>query len=51
MKVAKIPLNEAAGQILLHNQAGPDGRKILKKGQRLTAEDISLLRDLGRGQI
>lgn len=51
MKVAKVPLNEAAGHILLHNQAGPDGRKALKKGQRLSLEDIALLRKLGREQL
>lgn len=51
MKVAKVPLPEAAGHILLHNQAGPDGRKALKKGQRLSTEDIVLLRDLGREQV
>lgn len=51
MKVAKVPLNEAAGHILLHNQAGPDGRKALKKGQRLRIEDIALLRELGREQL
>jgi molybdopterin biosynthesis enzyme len=51
MKIAKVPLNEAAGHILLHNQAGPDGRKVLKKGQRLTATDIALLLDLGREQV
>lgn len=51
MRVAKVPLNQAAGHILLHNQAGPDGRKALKKGQRLTAADITLLRDLGREQV
>ncbi|MCL4296387.1 MAG: molybdopterin-binding protein [Anaerolineae bacterium] len=51
MRVVRVPLNEAAGHILLHNQAGPDGRKALKKGQRLTAADIALLRDLGREQV
>lgn len=51
MKVAKVPLNEAAGHILLHNQAGPDGRKALKKGQRLNLDDIALLRELGREQL
>lgn len=51
MKVAKVPLNEAAGHILLHHQAGPDGRKVLKKGQRLSLEDVALLRKLGREQV
>src|SRR6185503_14851141 len=51
MKVEKVPVNEAVGHILLHNQAGPDGRKALKKGQRLTQEDIYLLQELGREQV
>ena len=51
MKVEKVPVNEAVGYILLHNQAGPDGRKALKKGQRLTQEDIFLLQELGREQV
>ena len=51
MKVEKVPVNEAVGHILLHNQAGPDGRKALKKGQRLTQEDIYLLQELGRKQV
>lgn len=51
MKVAKVPLNKAAGHILLHNQAGPDGRKALKKGQRLSLADVALLRELGREQV
>lgn len=51
MKVAKVPIAEAMGQILLHNLAGPDGRKVLKKGHRLSQEDIELLKDLGREHI
>lgn len=51
MKVVKVPLHQAVGHILLHNQAGPDGRKALKKGQHLTPADISLLQTLGREQV
>jgi molybdenum cofactor cytidylyltransferase len=51
MKVEKIPIDEAVGHILLHNQVGPNGRKALKKGQRLSQEDIFLLQDLGREQV
>jgi hypothetical protein len=51
MKVAKIPTHEGIGHILLHNQAGPDGRKAIKKGKRLTPEDIALLQDLDREYI
>lgn len=51
MKVAKVPLNQALGHILLHNQAGPAGRKVLKKGRRLTGEDLTLLQNLGRAEV
>jgi hypothetical protein len=51
MKVVKVPITEAVGHILLHNQAGPDGRKVLKKGQRLTPEEIALLQNLGHEQL
>ena len=36
---------------MLHNQAGPDGRKVLKKGHRLTGADLSTLQALGLEQI
>ncbi|MBI1881884.1 MAG: molybdopterin-binding protein [Chloroflexi bacterium] len=51
MKVAKVPIHEAVGHILLHNQAGPEGRKVLKKGQRLTSADIAQLQNLGREHV
>lgn len=51
MKVEKVPLSEAIGHILVHNQAGPDGRKILKKGRPLTETDISTLQSLGRDEV
>lgn len=51
MKVEKVSLNKAPGHILLHNQAGPDGRKVLKKGHRLTEADLPVLQSLGREQV
>jgi molybdopterin biosynthesis enzyme len=51
VRVAKLPLNEALGHILLHNQASSDGRKALKKGQHLTEENIALLQSLGRDSV
>lgn len=51
MKIVKVPLNQAIGQILLHNQASADGRKAVKKGQCLTQADIALLQDLGRVEV
>lgn len=51
MRVEKVPLNQAAGHILLHNEVGPDGRKILKKGLYLTEANIENLRALGREEV
>lgn len=51
MKVKKIPANEAVGHILLHNQAGPNGRKALRKGQLLGADDITTLKTLGKTEV
>jgi molybdenum cofactor cytidylyltransferase len=51
VKVARVPLKQAIGHILLHNQAGPDGRKLLKKGQLVTEQYLPTLESLGREQI
>lgn len=51
MKFGPIPLDRAAGKILGHNIAGPDGRRALRKGKSLTAEDIATLRRLGRDTV
>ena len=51
MKVKKVSTSEAVGHILLHNQAGPNGRKALKKGQVLGADDIVTLKTLGRTEV
>lgn len=51
MKVEKVPLEQAIGHILLHNQAGHDGRKVLKKGQRLTQQDTPTLQALGKNEV
>ncbi len=51
MKVEKVPIVNAVGHILLHNQAGPDGRKAVKKGQLLTEQDILTLESLGKTEV
>jgi len=51
LKVEKVPLEQAIGHILLHNQAGHDGRKVLKKGQRLTQQDTPTLQALGKNEV
>ncbi|MGH9390335.1 MAG: molybdopterin-binding protein, partial [Vicinamibacteria bacterium] len=51
MKFGPVPLDEAEGRILGHNVAGPDGRRLLRKGKALRQEDIESLRKLGRRTV
>lgn len=51
MKVEKLPIKKAVGHILLHNQIGQNGRKVIKKGYRLRESDLPVLQSLGREQI
>lgn len=51
MRVEKVSINKAVGHILLHNQAGPDGRRVFRKGHLLTGDDLPRLQSLGREQV
>ncbi len=51
MKFGPVPLAQAAGQILGHNIAGLDGRRVLHKGKPLTPDDLGLLESLGRKSV
>lgn len=51
MKFGPVPLEEAEGKILGHNVTGADGRRALRKGRSLTAEDVERLRRLGRERV
>ncbi len=51
MRVEKVPLDQAIGHILVHNQVGPDGRKVLKKGHLLTGTDLAALQALGQTEV
>ena len=51
MKFEPVPLSEAKGKILGHNIAGPDGRRMLRKGKPLSDEDLENLRALGRTSV
>jgi molybdenum cofactor cytidylyltransferase len=51
MKFGPVPLDSAEGKVLGHNIAGPDGRRLLRKGRPLTAADIAALRALGRASV
>ena len=48
MKFGPVRLEAALGKILGHNVAGADGKRRLRKGRALTAEDLEMLRSLGR---
>ena len=51
MKFGPVPLPLAAGKILGHNIAGPDGRRLLKKGKPLTDDDLRALSAIGRETV
>ncbi len=51
MKFQAVLLSKSKGKILGHNIAGPDGRRLLRKGKPLTDEDIENLRNLGRTSV
>ncbi|MCB0164821.1 MAG: molybdopterin-binding protein, partial [Anaerolineae bacterium] len=51
MKVIKVSVNEAIGHVLIHNQAGPDGRRVLRKGTILTPADAETLLSLGQMEV
>jgi molybdenum cofactor cytidylyltransferase len=51
MNFGPVPLAEAAGKILGHNIAGADGKRLLRKGKPLTAEDVAALAALGRQSV
>jgi len=51
MKFGPIPLEQAKGKILGHNVAGPDGRRLLRKGRPLKPADLAALRAIGRTSV
>ena len=51
MKFGPVPLDNAEGKILGHNIAGPDGRRLLRKGKPLKREELAALRRLGRTSV
>ncbi|MGH2523220.1 MAG: molybdopterin-binding protein [Anaerolineales bacterium] len=51
MKFGPAPLEHAEGKILGHNVAGEDGKRLLRKGKPLLAEDIAALRALRRTSV
>lgn len=51
MKLEDRPVAEAVGMILMHNVADPDGKRVLKKGTRLTLDHVARLQAAGRQSV
>lgn len=47
MKFEAVPIEQAENHILGHNVADGSGRRVLRKGRRITAENIAQLKALG----
>jgi len=51
MKFGPIPIDQSPGKILGHNIAGPNGRRLFRKGHTLTPADLPALRRTGRSVV
>lgn len=51
MRFRSVELAAAQGAILGHNVVNAEGRRVLRKGKALTADDIGVLADLGRATV
>jgi molybdenum cofactor cytidylyltransferase len=47
MKFGPVPVAKAAGKILGHNISDSQGKRVLRKGKRLTENDLNLLSEIG----
>jgi molybdopterin biosynthesis enzyme len=51
MKIARLPLNETSGHLLVHNIVDATGRRIIRKGVQLTTTHLARLRELGYEEL
>ena len=51
MKFEPVAIDRAVGLILGHNVSADGGRRVLRKGKELTAEDVATLESLGRRSV
>ncbi len=51
MKFGPVPVAQAEGKILGHNISNPDGKRVLRKGNQLTGDDVRLLAEIGRAVV
>lgn len=51
MYIRSLPIEDTLGHLLIHNIVGEDGRKVLKKGTRITEKEIATLRESVHKQV
>ena len=51
MKFGPIPIDQAVGKILGHNIAGPNGRRLFRKGHTISQNDLAALHSTGRTAV
>lgn len=51
MYIRSLPIEDTLGHLLIHNIVGEDGRKVLKKGTRITEKEIAKLRETVHKQV
>jgi len=51
MRFGPVPIDAAVGQVLGHNVSDASGRRALRKGRPLSAEDVERLRGLGKRSV
>lgn len=51
MKFGPVQLAQAEGKILGHNISDPEGKRVLRKGIKLTPDDINMLTEIGRSTV
>ena len=51
MKFGPVPVAQAEGKILGHNISDPQGKRVLRKGNPLTSDDVHLLAEIGRQAV
>jgi molybdenum cofactor cytidylyltransferase len=51
VKFGPVPIEEASGKLLGHNLAGPDGKRLFRKGKALTTDDVQTLRAMGKDSV
>jgi molybdenum cofactor cytidylyltransferase len=51
MKFGPVPVEQAEGKILAHNISNSDGRRMLRKGEQLSDDDVKLLTGINHTKV